>query len=336
MPDHLTQAPVLLVGSGPMAQAYARVLQGMDRPFVVMGRGATSAAAFEAAIGVPVGTGDLCTQLAARPEGIANAIIAVSAANLAEASRQVAAAGVSRLLIEKPAALSPADVAALDADLGVMGTEAYVAYNRRYHAATLAARERIAEDGGVVSFKFDFTEASRRIEALDKDPRELDGWFYGNSTHVVDLAFFLGGLPTHLVAASRGAMPWHPAGAVFVGNGETDRGAAFSYHANWRAPGRWGVEVMTAKRRMVFQPLEELHEQTHDSFALNKVAIADELDKRYKPGVYKQVEAFLDGANAGALLPLADHAKGMDIFQIIRDGGVLTPAADRVPASQDN
>lgn len=323
MPDHLTQDPTLLVGSGPMAQAYARVLQGMDKPFMVMGRGTASAAAFEAAIGVSVGTGDLADQLAKLTLVPSTAIVAVSATQLAEVSKQLAAAGVRRLLIEKPAGLTPEEVADLDAGLAKVGAEAFVAYNRRYHASTLAALARIAEDGGVVSFKFDFTEASRRIEALNKDPRELDGWFYGNSTHVVDMAFFLGGDPASLVASSRGSMPWHSAGAIFVGNGESDRGASFSYHANWRAPGRWGVEVMTEKRRMVLQPLEELHEQTHDSFALNKVAVEDDLDKRYKPGVYKQVEAFLDGVDAGGLLPLTAHVKRMDIFRIIRDGGTL-------------
>lgn len=325
MPDNLMRDDILLVGSGPMAQAYARVLQGMGRPFRVMGRGATSAAAFEASIGVPVGTGDLAGQLASLDRAPAEAIVAVSAANLAEVSRQVAAAGVRRLLIEKPAGLYPEEVAGLLADLTKLGTEAYVAYNRRFHASTLAALARIAEDGGVLSFKFDFTEASRRIEALDKDPRELAGWFYGNSTHVVDLAFFLGGEPARLTASSKDRMPWHPAGAVFVGLGETTSGASFAYHANWRAPGRWGVEIMTANRRLVLQPLEELHEQTHAGFSLSKVEIDDDLDKRYKPGVYRQVEAFLDGVNAGGLLPLADHAARMGVFRTIRDGGVSGP-----------
>lgn len=321
MPDHLNTRPVLLVGSGPMAQAYGRVLSAMDRPFRVVGRGAASAAAFEAAIGVPVEQGGIEARLAsgAVPR---EAIVAVNATGLAATSARLVEAGVRRLLIEKPAGLTPEEVERLAALVEARGAEACVAYNRRFHASTLEAARLIAEDGGVLSFKFDFTEASRRIEALDKDPRELAGWFFGNSTHVVDLAFHLGGLPTRLVATTRDAMPWHPAGAVFVGAGETASGAAFSYHADWKAPGRWGVEVMTAVRRLVLQPLEELHQQTHAGFALEKVALDDDLDRRFKPGVHRQVSAFLDGVGAERLLSLAEHAEHMRLYSIIRDGGV--------------
>lgn len=118
-------------------------------------------------------------------------------------------------------------------------------------------------------------------------------------------------------------MAWHKAGAVFSGCGEASSGAKFSYHANWQAPGRWGVEVMTAQRRLVLQPLEELYEQTHESFALNKRSIDDDLDKRYKPGVYRQVEAFLYGKDAGGLLSLSDHARRMEAYHKIRDGGSI-------------
>lgn len=321
MSDFVTGAPILLVGSGVMAQAYARVLQGLNRPFVVMGRGRDSAATFKAALGVEVGTGDLAKQFARFSDIPAEAIVAVSAVNLVKVSTQLMVAGVRRLLIEKPAGLTPIDVQALNDVVEDTGSEAFVAYNRRYYASTYEARRRIAEDGGVVSFKFDFTEASRRIEALNKDPRELDGWFYGNSSHVIDLAFFLGGDPVHLEALSRGAMSWHASGAVFAGWGETAEGTVFSYHANWKSPGRWGVEVMTPKRRLVLQPLEELFEQTHDAFSLNKVVIENDLDKHHKPGLYKQTKAFLDGEDAYHLLPLADHARRMNLFKRIRDGG---------------
>ena len=39
--------------------------------------------------------------------------------------------------------------------------------------------------------------------------------------------------------------------ALVAGAGVTENGALFSYHANWEAPGRWSVEIMTKKRRLM-------------------------------------------------------------------------------------
>lgn len=322
MPHQLE--PILLAGTGAMAAAYAKVLQAQGQPFIVVGRGAERAHAFAAEWNVPVTHGALADQLAAMPQVPKTAIVAVSANSLASASATLAQHGVQRLLIEKPAALSSAEAKMLHVQLRTTGAQAFVAYNRRFYAAAETARRIIAEDGGAVSCKFDFTEAVRRIEALNKPADELAGWFYGNSTHVVDLAFFLAGTPTHLVAESRGGLAWHPSGAVFTGHGSTDKGAAFSYHANWLSPGRWGVEVMTKARRLVLQPMEKLSCQTHDSFALNPVEIDEADDLAYKPGVYRQTAAFLAGKPDDRLLTLDEQMELFAIYDCIRDGGTYS------------
>ena len=67
----------------------------------------------------------------------------------------------------------------------------YIAYNRRFYASVLEAKRRIDEDGGLSSFIFEFTEWSHSITNLDKTKFQLNNWFIGNSTHVIDAAFFL-------------------------------------------------------------------------------------------------------------------------------------------------
>ncbi len=327
MPDLVNPQPVLLVGAGAMAQAYAKVLTALDAPFAVAGRGADSAARFAQACGVTPTTGPLDAQIAAMPAPPQTAIVAVSAPNLSEATLALLRGGVRRLLVEKPAALDPAGVAALAEAAAAHEAEIFVAYNRRFHASTDAARAMIAEDGGALSVKFDFTEATRRIEALDKNPVELAAWFFGNSTHVIDLAFHLAGAPTRLSAARRGALSWHPAGAIFTGHGLTTGGAAVSWHANWLAPGRWGVEVMTARRRLILQPLEQLFVQEHASFAVTQAAIDDARDTTFKPGVFSQTEAFLSGAPDPRLLPIAAHAALSAAYAVMRDGGAFGDAS---------
>ncbi|WP_455272850.1 Gfo/Idh/MocA family protein [Rhizobium herbae] len=318
MPDQLT--PLLLVGTGAMSAAYAKVLKALGQPFLAAGRGADRAEAFAREWGVTTDHGPLPEQLGRMEAVPETAIVAVSATNLAEATAQLIEAGVRRLLVEKPVALNQADAEKLDVLARKTGAEVYVAYNRRFYASVDAARKIIDADGGVLSVKFDFTEARTRIEALDKDPAELGGWLFGNSTHVIDLAFFLGGHPKTLIAQSRGGLGWHPAGAIFTGCGTTDTGADFSYHSNWLAPGRWGVEVMTAKSRLILQPMEQLFVQNQQSFAVEAVGIEDTLDKEFKPGLYRQTEVFLSRNADLRLMSLSAQAEAFKNYTVIRDG----------------
>lgn len=306
-----------------MAAAYAQVLRSLGVSFVVASRGTASAAAFSKKWHVPAGSGPLKSQLAALPFQPKAAIVAVNTTSLAEAASTLMEARIPRLLIEKPAGLDSESVSALANQAQMAGTEAYVGYNRRFYASVEAARAMITADGGAISIKFDFTEARRRIEALNKDPAELGGWFYANSTHVIDLAFFLGGLPSTLSAASWGGLSWHPSGAVFTGHGRTVDGCNYSYHANWLSPGRWGVEIMTPLRRLILQPIEQLSVQGEAGFATHPVSLEYSLDRDYKPGIFLQTKAFLDGASDPRLLTLAEHAKRIAVYDIIRSGGTL-------------
>lgn len=314
---------VLLVGAGQMARDYARVLGALGVRPVVVGRGPATAAAFEAATGIRPGTGDLAQQLDAATALPGRAIVAVNALHLAEVSGLLIRRGFRRLLVEKPGALDRAELARL-CDLAARhGAEIMLGYNRRFMASVIEAARIVAADGGVRSLRFDFSEPSRRIAALNKPQRELDTWFYGNSSHVVDLAFHFFGAPVAIQAAVTGAVSWHPNGAVFAGHARNAAGALMSWHANWLAPGRWGLEVMTAQHRLILQPLERLRVQDHAGFDEVEVALDDVDDRDFKPGLMKEVRAFLSGEGPGRMQGLRDHAANFDYYEVIRRGGRL-------------
>lgn len=317
----MTHTSILLVGAGLMSQAYAKVLTELSVPFHVLGRGAASAATFENATGIAATTGPLTDQLAAMDVVPDTAILGVNAIFLADVAKVLMDHGVTRLLLEKPGALDLAEMDDLNAAIAAHGADVYVGYNRRFMASALKAQEMIVQDGGVSSVKFDFSEPARRIAALDKPLREHHTWFYGNSSHVVDLAFHLFGDPTALQARVTGSLAWHPSGAVFTGSGMDGTGSLIGWHANWHGPGRWGLEVITPERRIIMQPLEKLRVQTHDSFAEAEVHINDTEDLTFKPGVKKQVERFLFGTGPDVLSTLGDHAARMAYFDVIRTGG---------------
>lgn len=292
MSDHLKRAPLWLIGAGPMAVSYGHVLRHLKMPFEVIGRGASSAASFREAVQVPVHEGGIETQLAqsTAPE---TAIVAVSLMQLSQTTKTLIEAGTSKILLEKPAALTLAAIAELTEFAAARGSEIYIAYNRRFNASTSAARQMIEEDGGVRSFHFEFTEWSHKIEALPHPPEVLENWLFANSSHVIDLAFHLGGQPEKLSCHQTGGLSWHPSASAFSGSGVTEQGALFSYQADWEAPGRWGVEILTANRRLILRPLEQLWIQEKGSIAIHRQEIDDSLDTDFKPGLCAEVQDFL-------------------------------------------
>ena len=284
---------VWLVGAGPMALDYAKILTELNAQVVVIGRGSESARAFTEKSGAVVVEGGLEQFLSKAPALPGSAIVSVGVEGLAEATRRLLEHGVRRILLEKPGALNRQEIYDIATLARAKDAEVLIAYNRRLYASTLRAQQIIAEDGGVKSMHFEFTEWSHVIRDLKKADGVKPAWLLGNSTHVIDLAFYLGGTPTQWQAYTSGSLDWHPASAVFAGAGSTDRGVLFSYQANWDAPGRWAVEVMTAKSRLIFRPMESLQIMKKGSVAIEPVALDDEWDKRFKPGLYQQVRRFL-------------------------------------------
>ena len=316
-------SPVVLIGCGTMAQSYAAVLHALDVPFIVIGRGRDAAARFAAATGIEPQIGGVDAVLSGI-KAPKQEIVAVDVPNLDGVTQTLLQHGVRNLLVEKPACLTPERARAVATAAREIGTQVFVAYNRRWFASMRAARRMIDDDGGITSCRFDFTERAQQIGALALDPLVKRQWFSANSTHVLDLAFFLAGPPTSLTAHRSGHLVWHPSGAVFVGAGTTKIGAPFSYHANWTAPGRWSVEIATRRHRLFLQPLEELHVQAHGQFDLAPVPLEDDLDQRFKPGLCRQTRAFLEGHEAEALLPIAEHAERMAIYGHVLAGTSFT------------
>jgi predicted dehydrogenase len=304
-----------------MAIEYAKVLRSIGITPITVGRGTASAEKFYAETGYPVSIGGIDAWLADEANQVPeHAIVAVGEKWVGNTARALMDRGVRSLLVEKPGGFDAEDIRAVNSKANDVGAKVFVGYNRRFYASVEAAKKIIAEDGGVTSFNFEFTEWGHVIAGIEKEEGVKDQWFLSNSTHVIDLAFYLGGTPSQLVAFSGGGVQWHPIASVFAGAGKTSGGALFSYQANWEAPGRWGVEVLTRKHRLIFRPVEKLQIQKIGSVAIDMVDIDDSLDKDFKPGLYKQVQAFL--ATRNDVLPtISDQVAMLDHYLQMRSGG---------------
>lgn len=292
MSDNLNKK-VLLIGTTQMALDYLKVLKALNCETTVVGRGQKNADAFEQESGIKPYVGGIDAFLQnSSAENFDAAIVAVGVEKLAEVTKALVNKGFKNILLEKPGALHKQEIQDLANFISSTKANVLLAYNRRFYASVLEAEKIIEKDGGVKSFNFEFTEWAHVIDKTNNIDIVKANWFYANSTHPVDLAFYLGGKPVQLKSFSAGKLSWHDK-AVFAGAGITDKGALFSYGANWAAPGRWVVEILTDNFRLYFKPMEDLQIQNKGSVAVNKVEFDNKLDVDFKPGLYLETKAFL-------------------------------------------
>ena len=285
---------IWIIGAGGIAQEYAKVLNSLGLNYTVVGRGEKSALDFKKVTGKSVVVGGLTSFLATKPKIADKAIVATPLEALADNTIALLKYGVKNVFCEKPGFLTPEELLEVKEVSDTYNGNVFYAYNRRFFASVLKAEEIIKEEGGVKSFNFEFTEWGHVIEKSGNTLEALHNWMYANSTHVIDLAFFLGGNPTQMNCVTAGELSWHKP-AIFAGSGITDKGALFSYQSNWAAPGRWVVEILTSKHRLYFKPMEQLQIQNIGSVKVDLVEIDDHLDKEFKPGFYLETKAFLEG-----------------------------------------
>jgi predicted dehydrogenase len=298
---------VFLIGTGQMAIDYFAVLKDQNHDTTVIGRGEESAIKFESKTGIKPFVGGLQEYINTYrlPENV-YVIIATGTESLMPSLLIALQAGACKVLIEKPAAVSIEELIEKEEILKPYSKNIFVAYNRRFFASVIEVQRMIQEDGGLQTMHFEFTEWAHKIEPLIKAYGVKENWFFANSTHVVDLAFYLAGRPVDWQAFSKaGKLKWHSK-TNFVGAGITEKGVLFSYLSNWESAGRWAIELLTEKRRIYLKPMETISRQEKGTVAIFEHIFDDSLDVQFKPGLYRQVFAFIN-ENDSSLLDLSKH-----------------------------
>lgn len=311
---------VLLVGSGFMAKAYLEVLAELKANVIIVGRGAEKINELKALYPQFIYyTGGIKSYVSKHKKELPS--FAINTANinhLSETTCDLIAAKIPHLLIEKPGAINLTELNKIHRFAKDYQTKIVIAYNRRFYASTIRLQKEILIDGGVTSTHFEFTEWLHTIDSNKFDASTLKTWLISNSSHVLDTVFSLIGIPKELNAYIGGqdTIDWHPSGSLFIGSGITSEKIPFTYHANWTAPGRWAIEVLTKKRRFYLKPMEKLQVQQLGSVAIDYLDIDDQLDLDYKPGIYLQTVSFLN-QDLGQMLTLEDQILSFHIYNQI-------------------
>lgn len=309
---------VLLVGAGYMGKEYAKILSVLNIDFDVVTRSEKTAESFVNEIGIMPYIGYL-DQIEGIRGRYSHAINAVSVNELSNVTIKLLNLGIKNILVEKPVGINYESVKKVFERAKKTNANVFVGYNRRYYSSTKKAQEIINDDGGLLSVNFEFTEWKSKID-FSKYPKDVvEKWLIANSTHVIDLAFYFAGEPEkfHFYSGRNSESPKD----IFVGSGITTKGVYFNYSANWDAPGRWGVELLTHKHRLILRPMEELYIQDLSSIEVSKLEVDYSLDKLYKAGLYSQTLDFISKGPTKRLKSVGEQLNSISVYEEILDGG---------------
>ena len=313
MSNNLNDKEILMVGVGYMGKEYHKVLSAMGIRYTAVGRSKESVEEFEKVTGHKAYSGGIDNYIEKYGMSFDTAILAVQAGYASDCAIMLLKSGIKRLLVEKPCGLSREQMDCIIKEAEKNDAKVIVAYNRRQYVSVMAAEKIIEEDGGILSAKFDFTEKGF------KDDESIEGLLIGNSTHVIDTFFLLAGLPEK-ISSYVNIIQDKKMRVEFAGAGVTEKGVLFSYSANWKAPGRWNIEVMTAYHRLIFSPMEKLQIQELGTFAITEPEIDYTIDTTYKPGIYRQVELFLSDIENPRLLTIQQQREHLEYYLLISRG----------------
>ena len=310
----MKSSSILLIGSGGMAKCYAKVLNSLNKSFVVVGRGRKNAKKFEKDTGLKVVTGGINNFLI-KNNFFKTAIIAVGIDQLGNVCKELIRFKIKNILVEKPGSISLKDIKEIHTMAKSNNVKIFVAYNRRFYNSIQLLKSKINKDGGISSINFNFTEFSAKVKNLKKNNKIKKKWVIANSSHVIDLAFYLAGKPKKWNAyyGGKNKLSWHPASSKFCGTGITTKKIIFSYFADWQSTGNWEVNIMTLKNRYILNPLEKLQFQSPNRKILKTINSTNTYDKNFKPGIFLQTKNFLN-KNYSSLCSLSNQIENMKIY----------------------
>ena len=235
-------------------------------------------------------------------------MICVSANQMFEITKKVIPSKIP-LFIEKPPGLTPDQTKILVKLCKKFDTKNMVGYNRRYYSIFHEGIKIINQNGGLLGLAIEGHERFWKIAGKKITNEIQENWIYANSTHTIDLLRFFGGEIKNISHITKSLKEKN--GDHFVASMEFESGALGTYSSHWYSPGGWAVTLYGDSITVKFNPLEngiwiDTDMNEHEIYP-------DIVDVKYKPGLYRQMESFVE-------LVKKNHLKspGVEIRQALR------------------
>jgi hypothetical protein len=181
----------------------------------------------------------------------------------------------------------------------------YVGFNRRYYQSVKESIRIFNDGGGVRSCTFSFDENIWNWAHPYNSLKSIEGGIpiISQSSHLIDLVFYLIGLPRFIEFKS--SKPTSVTNdQIMYGFGESVRNIPFVFMSDWSAPGNWKIELNTLNYKLILSPLERLniskfvHSKSEYNqnqwIKTNENYVTDELEIKFKPGLFQQNFAFIN------------------------------------------
>ena len=314
---------IAIIGGGNIAQAHLSVLRDLPQAEVVSLADIDPQTRQESAdrFAIPGRWSSHLELLEKdRPDAV---FVLVSVLQVAPVAADFIRAGIPTFL-EKPPGLYTSQTRQLAELARQTGTLAMVGVNRRFYSVLLRGREKLLESGPVRSLTVEAHEDLDRLSGSDKFSAEVRRrWSVANGIHALDLLRFFGGDIVDITAVHHrveGPMPDCCSALI-----EFEEGAVGRALMDWFAPGGHRFEVRSAGATLTSEPGFVAVALQRRGEAVERIE-ADEEDRRYKPGFFRQDQTFLDCVRRSAPLPfpacsLDDAVKTMEMTDLIAGTG---------------
>lgn len=191
------------------------------------------------------------------------------------------------ILFEKPIGLNFYEYEEISTICSNRDSNAYVALNRRYYSSTQKLILMLNEIDSPRYINIYDQEDIEKLKLNKKNEEVIKNWMYVNSIHLIDYIDILArGSLSELKITDR----WNQKSPNLVtARLVFNSGDIVNYHAIWNAPAPWEVKIFTRKNFFNLRPIERLSYINESSRELKNVEI-DDLDLKYKPGLYLLIE----------------------------------------------
>lgn len=282
---------VLLIGCGNIAHHYASFFKREQVKFSIHGRSLNNTVSFASKYAVDSFT---CEERDEAPvyEEFTHVILAAPIELLSSYVNRLKAFKHLQILCEKPGFLNWSEL-----DSYQQCNNLWFAFNRRFYETTKKLKEYL-ELSSFLKIKVEFDERIFQVEQSKKIREVKDRWMLANSSHVIDLAFYLLDYNVDFkkfINGRMGGISWHPSGRFFHSSYLSDN-IQLTFDSSWNGLGGWSVYVATEDSDYELKPLEKLIIQSKTGeFELNE-------PEEFKAGFASMLNSFL-GSKNGLMTP---------------------------------
>ena len=302
-----------VIGAGNITQEHLKVIAAMKgvKASGITSRTPSKAEALANSFQIDQVYDNVAALVRSAPDGI---MVLVSANQIYDVTLALIPEGIP-LFIEKPPGLYPEQTKALVELADKHGTQTMVGFNRRYYSVFQKGLAVIRDHGALLGIAVEGHERFWKIDGRDIPDEILKNWIYANSTHTIDLVHFFGGKITTINAHSKRLNGKNS--DQFVAALELESGALGTYTSYWHSPGGWSVILYGEGVTVKFKPLEK--GVWTDTDLKEHEIVPDNVDVEFKPGFFRQMEAFIKMVKTDILenpgIDLKEALKTMELAQ---------------------